>query len=141
MNTLLICDDEQALTDELAEWFCSRGWHVYVASSVEGARKIMSECGYPDVLLVEQKLPVVDGDKLASIMLASDQVSRPCIIALMGSDGFEPTTFDSHHCDLWLSKPFSPRSACDRFEFALRRSPICAERRRSHNPSSSRVDR
>lgn len=140
MNTLLICDSEQALTDELAEWFCSRGWHVSVASTVEGARKIMSERGYPDVLLVEQRLPVLDGTKLASMMLASDQVARPCIIALMGSDSFGPEISERHPCDIWLSKPFSPLSACDRFEFAMRRSPICAARRRSQNLSGSRVD-
>ena len=140
MPSILICDTEQALVDELAEWFRSEGWAVQIADGVACTQKLMLENGYPDVLLIEQELPLQAGSDLASSLLGTAAASRPCIIALMGSDGFEPTTFDSHRCDLWLSKPFSPQSACDRFEFAMRRSPICAERRRSHNPSSSRVD-
>jgi DNA-binding response OmpR family regulator len=124
MPSLLICDDEHALVEELAEWFCAQQWQVDTVMSIPAARTLMREHGYPDVLLIEDSLPTGNGGAFVSGLCSASRQCRPQVIALMGTEEIEPGCRIRPSADLWLPKPFSPGRARKLFIEAMQASPL-----------------
>lgn len=81
MRKLLIVDDEPANIELLARRLARRGFEVVSATSAdEGIEKAASE--KPDVVLMDIKMPVVDGFEATRRLKANEQTRGIPVIAL-----------------------------------------------------------
>ena len=81
MPKLLIVDDEPANIELLARRLTRRGFEVVSATSAdEGIAKAVSE--KPDVVLMDIKMPVVDGFEATRRLKANEQTRAIPVIAL-----------------------------------------------------------
>lgn len=69
-NTVLIVDDDQAITDTLAVIFRMHGYNARVAYSAEGAIESIAAC-VPDMALLDVNLPGMNGIDLAIVLKAN----------------------------------------------------------------------
>jgi two-component system response regulator (stage 0 sporulation protein F) len=56
---VMIVDDQTGIRRLLTEYFCSEGWYPVVARNGQEALDLLSES--PDVILLDMKMPVMDG--------------------------------------------------------------------------------
>ena len=69
-NTVLIVDDDQAITDTLAVIFRMHGYNARVAYSAEEAIESIAGC-VPDMALIDFNLPGMNGIDLAIVLKAN----------------------------------------------------------------------
>lgn len=107
-TTVLLVDDESAITLLFEMDLTSRGYCVLTAHSGFEASAIGMECPTPiDVLVTDWKMPDMSGDDLARRLL----LERPGIkVILMSGHPDAATVIDSFvkNQALFLRKPFSP---------------------------------
>lgn len=106
-NTLLLVDDESAIT-LLFEFELSRiGYYVLTASNAQEAKRIAKEFHSPiDVLITDWRMPGMTGDQLACDLL----VQRPTLkVVLMSGYPEAATVCQAFHKDqlTFFHKPFS----------------------------------
>jgi two-component system cell cycle sensor histidine kinase/response regulator CckA len=104
-NTLLLVDDESAIT-LLFEFELSRkGYYVLTASNAQEAKRIAKEFQSPiDVLITDWRMPGMTGDQLACDTL----VERPSLkVVLMSAYPEAATVRQAFHKDqfVFLQKP------------------------------------
>ncbi|MFH1117157.1 MAG: sigma-54 dependent transcriptional regulator [Pseudomonadota bacterium] len=105
-GTILIVDDEVQLVRHLEYLLRSEGYQVVGVHDGEAARKAADSL-YPDVVLVDLKLPDVDGTKLMSELLKKNPRAGYIIITAHGSirSAVESTRRGARD---YLTKPFEP---------------------------------
>lgn len=107
-TTILLADDESAITLLFEMDLTRRGYRVLQAHSGSGASKISAEFPTPiDVLVTDWKMPDLNGDELARRLL----VERPelKIIVMSGHpDAADVIAGFAKDQALFLRKPFSP---------------------------------
>ncbi len=105
-GTILIVDDEVQLVRHLEYLLKSEGYQVVGVHDGEAARKAADSL-YPDVVLVDLKLPDVDGTKLMSELLKKNPTAGYIIITAHGSirSAVESTRRGARD---YLTKPFEP---------------------------------
>lgn len=105
-GTVLIVDDEVQLVRHLEHLLRSEGYQVIGVHDGEAARKAVSTF-FPDVVLVDLKLPDVDGTTLLTELAARHPSAGYIIITAFGSirSAVEATRRGARE---YLTKPFEP---------------------------------
>lgn len=105
-GTILIVDDEVQLVRHLEYLLRSEGYQVTGAHDGASARKA-AETLFPDVVLVDLKLPDIDGTTLMSELLRKNPTAGYIIITAHGSirSAVEATRRGARD---YLTKPFEP---------------------------------
>ena len=110
MNTsparVLVVDDNEALRDNLAEALELEGYAVAVASDAETALELLTKDPPPLVILLDFKLPGMNGGELLALIRADARLAGIRVVMTTGSVGIRSLTSAA---DAVLMKPFGVR--------------------------------
>jgi DNA-binding response OmpR family regulator len=71
MASLILVDDDPDIAETLSEFLRDQGHHVRIAANGEEGLRLLDE-GYPDVVLLDVEMPVLDGPRMAHCMFLHD---------------------------------------------------------------------
>jgi len=103
-TTMLLVEDDPALSSTLARYFTARGYTVHVAESEEAAEAVVAEGLRPAVVILDVNLPGQTGWSLLRGTTLTDAGSPPVIVATatpvsprqlkeLGAAGYLPKPF------------------------------------------------
>jgi DNA-binding response OmpR family regulator len=132
MADLLLVDDDPDIAETLSEFLRDQGHRVRVAANGAEGLRLLEE-GYPDVVLLDVEMPVLDGPLMAHCMFVQD-VGRERVPILFLSGVADLDHIAAHvGTPYYLPKPFS----LDRLLLMLARA--LRERTAPTYPGESRV--
>jgi DNA-binding response OmpR family regulator len=118
--SILLVDDETAITDNLAPFLGRSGFTVEVASNGEEAlQKVDSQ--HPDLLILDVLMPLLDGrEVLRRLRQAGNWI--PVILLTQVGEAAERAMALEEGADDYLNKPFDPHELVARIRAVLRRA-------------------
>jgi DNA-binding response OmpR family regulator len=135
VTTILLVDDEAAITDNLAPLLERAGFTVAVASDGEQALARLAAVR-PDLVVLDVLLPGIDGRAVLR-QVRQQRSSVPIILLTQVGESVERTMALEEGADDYLNKPFDPHELVARIRAVLRRhtttglSLVTAQRLRS----------
>jgi len=106
MADLLLVDDDRDIADTIADFLRDQGHRVRVAANGAEGLRLLDE-GYPDVVLLDVEMPVLDGPRMAHRMFLYD-VGREQVPILFLSGVADLDRVAAHvGTPYYLPKPFS----------------------------------
>ncbi len=119
-SKVLLVDDEEAITSNLAPFFERSGFVVAVAADGEKALSQVSDFG-PDLIVLDVLMPRLDGrEVLRRLRQAGDW--RPVILLTQVGESTERAMALEEGADDYLNKPFDPHELVARIRAVLRRA-------------------
>ncbi len=82
-RSILICDDEVELADELSEYLSGVGWQVRVVTSGHDAEDVLQRGAAPHCLLTDLRILDYDGARLVALARSLPLDRRPAVISVM----------------------------------------------------------
>jgi DNA-binding response OmpR family regulator len=119
VTTILLVDDEAAITDNLAPLLERAGFTVAVASDGEQALARLSAVR-PDLVVLDVLLPGIDGRAVLR-QVRQQRSSVPIILLTQVGESVERTMALEEGADDYLNKPFDPYELVARIRAVLRR--------------------
>src|SRR5450759_2951712 len=118
--SILLVDDESAITDNLSPFLNRSGFTVTVASNGEEAlQKVAS--AHPDLLVLDVLMPRLDGrEVLRRLRQAGDWT--PILLLTQVGESSERAMALEEGADDYLNKPFDPHELVARIHAVLRRA-------------------
>jgi two-component system, NtrC family, response regulator AtoC len=103
MPSILIIDDDRSITKMLVHYFTSKGWAAAGAERGEEGRELADKCS-PDVILLDVKLPDMDGIEVLKKLKAQGSAAAIVIMTGGGSipNAVEAIKLGAEH---YLTKP------------------------------------
>ncbi len=132
--SILLVDDEAAITDNLAPFLERAGFAVTVATDgAEGLRRATDTDTPPDALVLDVLLPRLDGREVLRRLRHAGQWT-PVILLTQVGDATERAMALDEGADDYLNKPFDPHELVARLRAVLRRArpgqpPLAAAQR------------
>ena len=117
---VLLVDDEQAITDNLAPFLERAGFLVSVASDGEQALHRVASYG-PDLVVLDVLMPRVDGREALRRMRQAGNWT-PVILLTQIGESTERAMALEEGADDYLNKPFDPHELVARMRAVLRRA-------------------
>jgi len=122
--TILLADDESAITDNLAPLLRRAGYDVVVASDGRQALDAV-RASAPDLVVLDVMMPVLDGRAVLRTMRAEHR-STPVILLTQVGESSERAMALEEGADDYLNKPFDPQELTARIRAVLRRGASAA---------------
>ncbi len=107
-KTLLLCDDEKDLAEELGEYFSETGWRVNICNSGREAERLLFEGLAPECLLTDLRLGDMDGSRLVAMAHALPALIRPRLMVVMTGNILGSATKHTLGVDILRLKPVEP---------------------------------
>lgn len=104
-KTILVVDDQVDLLDLIKEELEEKGYRVLTASDGEKAMNTIVTEGIPNLILLDMKMPVMDGWTFAHRF--TDLYGRACPIVIMTAADDSSTRAMEIGADSYLGKPFN----------------------------------
>ena len=124
---ILVVDDELAVRDSLREWFRQDGHDVHVAADAQEAlRKLQEHAGEWDVVLLDIKMPGMDGMELQRRIHALDPTILVVMITAYASVDTAVAALKSGAYD-YVTKPFDPDQLSGLLRKALQQRQLARE--------------
>jgi DNA-binding response OmpR family regulator len=120
IQTILLVDDESAITENLAPFLERSGFEVHVASDGEQALELLPEIN-PDMLVLDVLMPKVDGREVLR-RLRSEGNWVPILLLTQVGEAGERAMALEEGADDYLNKPFDPHELVARIRAVLRRA-------------------
>ncbi len=118
--SILLVDDETAITDNLSPFLTRSGFAVTVATNGEEALQKVSE-GHPDLLVLDVLMPRLDGrEVLRQLRQAGNWI--PILLLTQVGEAGERAMALEEGADDYLNKPFDPHELVARIRAVLRRA-------------------
>ena len=118
--SILLVDDETAITDNLAPFLARSGFEVMVASNGEEAlQKVAS--GHPDLLVLDVLMPRLDGREVLRQLRQGGNWTPILLLTQIGEAGERAMALEEG-ADDYLNKPFDPHELVARIRAVLRRA-------------------
>jgi DNA-binding response OmpR family regulator len=118
--SILLVDDEKAITDNLAPFLLRSGFQVDVASDGEEALRKVGTTNY-DLLILDVLMPHLDGrDVLRKLRQGGSWI--PIILLTQVGEAGERAMALEEGADDYLNKPFDPHELAARIRAVLRRA-------------------
>ena len=117
--TLLIIDDDTALTELLVEYFERFGHKLLTAATAADGRFRLRR-DHPDLLILDVMLPDADGMELCRTVRAESDI--PIVMLTARGDLPDRVLGLEFGADDYVPKPFEPRELVARIETLMRRS-------------------
>lgn len=121
--SILVCDDEREVAEELAEFLAGTGWQVRLAYAAEEAMALLRGGLRPDVLLTDLRLAEDDGRSLIRFSARLPGERRPRIHAIMTGYVGKDTTVEELGVDALYMKPLDPAQLAEDLQRRLARQP------------------
>lgn len=118
--TILLVDDEPAITGNLAPFLERSGFNVATAPNGEAALEEI-ESQDPDLVVTDVLMPVMDGRELLRTLRAADNWI-PVILLTQVGEAFERAMALEEGADDYINKPFEPHELVARIRAVLRRA-------------------
>jgi len=118
--TLLLADDEAAITDNLAPFLERSGFTVLVAADGEAALA-QAKKSDPDLIILDVLMPRLDGRAVLR-QLRQQGDWTPVILLTQVGEAFERAMALEEGADDYLNKPFDPHELVARIRAVLRRA-------------------
>ena len=119
-SKILLVDDEQAITANLAPFLERSGFVVTVAPDGEEALRQVASFG-PDLIVLEILMPRVDGREVLRRLRQADNWT-PVILLTQVGESTERAMALEEGADDYLNKPFDPHELVARVRAVLRRA-------------------
>jgi len=119
VTTILLVDDEAAITDNLAPFLKRAGFSVVVASTGEEALTRLPAVS-PDLVVLDVLLPGMDGREVLR-RVRQERRQVPIILLTQVGESGERTMALEEGADDYLNKPFDPYELVARIRAVLRR--------------------
>lgn len=116
---ILVVDDEADLVTGVSRLLERAGFEVYSASDGNQALERVRETGWFDLIILDVRMPVLDGYETLSILRDTGYADIP-VILLTG--GFSPEDVARGHdrgAILYMRKPFAPSCLANAVAYAL----------------------
>ena len=81
--SILICDDEAELVEEMAEFLAAAGWQTHACLAGGNALRLLRDGLAPDCLLTDLRLGDLDGEALVASVRWLPEWLRPQVVAVM----------------------------------------------------------
>jgi DNA-binding response OmpR family regulator len=118
--SILLVDDETAITDNLAPFLSRSGFAVMVASNGEEAlQKVASD--HPDLLVLDVLMPRLDGREVLRQLRQGGNWIPILLLTQVGEAGERAMALEEG-ADDYLNKPFDPHELVARIRAVLRRA-------------------
>jgi DNA-binding response OmpR family regulator len=117
--SILLVDDETAITDNLTPFLTRSGFAVTVAINGEEALQIVSE-GHPDLLVLDVLMPRLDGREVLRQLRQAGNWIPILLLTQVGEAGERAMALEEGADD--LNKPFDPHELVARIRAVLRRA-------------------
>ncbi|WP_420640717.1 response regulator transcription factor [Candidatus Leptofilum sp.] len=118
--TLLLVDDEAAITENLAPFLERSGFIILVAGDGESALAKV-EASAPDLIILDVMMPKMDGRAVLR-QLRQQGDWTPVILLTQVGEAFERAMALEEGADDYLNKPFDPHELVARIRAVLRRA-------------------
>jgi DNA-binding response OmpR family regulator len=118
--SILLVDDETAITDNLAPFLGRSGFSVTVASNGEEALQKIAKAP-PELLILDVLMPKVDGREVLR-QLRQEGNWTPIILLTQIGEASERAMALEEGADDYLNKPFDPHELVARIHAVLRRA-------------------
>ena len=119
-QTVLLVDDESAITDALAPYLERSGFSVAVAHDGAEGLDVHDEIN-PDIVVTDVMMPRLDGRQLVREIRARGGWT-PIILLTQIDQSYERSAALDEGADDYLSKPFDPQELVSRIRAVLRRT-------------------
>lgn len=103
-KTILIVEDEKDILFTLREFLESENYHVLVAENGSEAMELLKNSGIPDLILLDMKMPVMNGWEFAIEFLDKHDHQSPIVVITAAADA-EQRAKDISAVG-WVEKPF-----------------------------------
>lgn len=117
--TVLLVDDEEAITAALAPFLERSGFEVRVAEDGQAALETL-DVWHADVVVSDVMMPRVDGRELVRRLRTRDDWT-PVVLLTQVGESFERSAALDEGADDYLNKPFNPQELAARIRAVLRR--------------------
>jgi len=118
--SILLVDDESAITDNLSPFLNRSGFTVTVASNGEEAlQKVAS--AHPDLLVLDVLMPRLDGREVLRRLRQAGDWTPILLLTQVGEAGERAMALEEG-ADDYLNKPFDPHELVARIRAVLRRA-------------------
>jgi len=117
--TVLLVDDEEAITAALAPFLERSGFEVRVAEDGQAALETL-DLWHADVVVSDVMMPRVDGRELVRRLRTRDDWT-PVVLLTQVGESFERSAALDEGADDYLNKPFNPQELAARIRAVLRR--------------------
>ena len=104
MATVLVVDDDVSIVDFVREALADQGYEVLAATDGGEALGVAAE-HRPDLILLDMRMPIVDGWKFAQTYAQTPGVHAPIIVMTAARDAADIAA--DIHAQGYLAKPFS----------------------------------
>lgn len=121
VKSVLICDDELDLAEELGEFFTSLGWTVTVCNAGHEAARLLQSGLAPACLLTDLRLGDMDGAGLVEVARRLPEPIRPRVVVVITGNILGCATKASLDADLLRLKPIDPVTLAQDMEEMLSR--------------------
>jgi DNA-binding response OmpR family regulator len=118
--SILLVDDETAITDNLAPFLTRSGFEVTVASNGEEALQKVA-AGHPDLLVLDVLMPRLDGREVLRQLRQGGNWIPILLLTQIGEAGERAMALEEG-ADDYLNKPFDPHELVARIRAVLRRA-------------------
>ena len=136
IGSLLIVEDDRAISEMVAEYLAGNGYEVHQAESGSDMRQAI-ERNLPDIVLLDVRLPGEDGLTLARFLRERYDVG---IIMVTGAAELVDRVVGLEvGADDYVTKPFDPRELLARIKSVMRRLQSQPPSRQSTLVASARI--
>ncbi len=118
-KSLLLCDDEKDLAEELGEFFAEGGWTVRICNSGHEAEQLLIEGLAPDCLMTDLRLGDMDGSRLVATARALPAAIRPRLTVVITGNILGSASRQSLGVDILRLKPIDPAMLAQEMEDIL----------------------
>jgi DNA-binding response OmpR family regulator len=118
--SILLVDDETAITDTLAPFLTRSGFEVTVASNGEEALQKVNTV-HPDLLVLDVLMPRLDGREVLRQLRQGGNWTPILLLTQVGAAGERAMALEEG-ADDYLNKPFDPHELVARIRAVLRRA-------------------
>jgi two-component system OmpR family response regulator len=101
---VLVVDDDQDISEMVAIVLEQQGWEVATADNGLTALDRMRAGWQPDVILLDMRMPVMNGREFVSAYRAGPPPHVPIVLVSAARDARESA--EAVAADAWLAKPF-----------------------------------
>jgi DNA-binding response OmpR family regulator len=135
--TILLADDETAITSELAPLLERSGFAVIVAGNGDEAQRL-AQTARPDLIVLDILMPGISGREVFRRLRAAGNWTPVIMLTQVGGAGERAMSLEEG-ADDYLNKPFDPFELVARIRAVLRRArpgdqPLASARRLTAGP-------
>jgi CheY-like chemotaxis protein len=113
-KTILVIEDENEIRCTLKEFLEFEGYEVMTADNGLSAMKLLEKIVMPHLILLDMKMPIMNGWEFAAAFFAQYDHKAPIIVITAAADA-EQRAKDINATD-WVEKPFNMESLFEKIK-------------------------